>query len=132
MFNRTFVLPAPRTQTIYETTRVVEQRAPTDDSIKIFREMVDAARREVVASVKVADTEFEFVVHAAQDFASGDVVLAAIFSLGGCKTRVESRTRAAATPEERCEKLIEDVSRRIAEQAVRPALAALLRERVPA
>lgn len=131
MFDRTFVLPAPRTQAVYETTKVIEKRAPTDESVKIFREMVDAARREVIASVKVADTAFEFVVHAELDRMSGDVVLLAIFSLGGGNIRVESRTHVDASPEERCEKLIEAVSRKIAEQAIRPALAALLRERVP-
>lgn len=42
---------------------VTEQRAPTDESVKLLREMERTAAKQVLESVRVANTNFECVIH---------------------------------------------------------------------
>lgn len=91
MFDRTILFPAQE-RTSYVTKTVIEQRAPTDQSVALLREMEAAARAKLLESVKVSDTKFECVVHTLRDFASGDVIRKAVFSLNGEKLEAESRT----------------------------------------
>lgn len=68
--------------TVHKT--VTEQRAPTDESVRLLREMENAAERKLLSSVRVTDTAFECVVHQWVNNANGySHVWRAIFSLNG-------------------------------------------------
>lgn len=101
MFRRSSisVFNAP-TLTEYVTREVHEHRAPTDDSVKLLREMEAKAQEQVVQAVHVGNANFECVVHAQQNFMDGTATLRAIFSLNGKKMIAEFTEQ-----EWRCDKI---------------------------
>lgn len=86
-----FVHVTQPTQTEYVTREVHEHRAPTDESVKILKEMERAAEAKVIEAIKVGDTTFECVVHRALDHMSDEVVMRAVFGLNGKKETAEHR-----------------------------------------
>ena len=91
MFNRTVVVANPKPQTEYVTRTVHEHRAPTDDSVKLLREMEARARDQVIEAIHVGDTTFECVVHTQQHLADSAVEHTAVFSLNGKKLTASYR-----------------------------------------
>lgn len=71
------------------TSTITQVRAPTDESVRLLHELEQAARNELLNSIKVGDTIFECVVHCGKDVASGDIYLRAIFSLNGKRITVD-------------------------------------------
>lgn len=120
MFNRIVIAPPARSQTVY--TEITEKRAPTDDSVKLLREMQGAARKEVLRSIKVADNGFECVLHFVRDPVSGDDIWRAIIRVHGTAIELECRTQAHGPLEDRIGKLVAAISDRLAQEIVRPAL----------
>lgn len=82
MFNKTLII-AGRTRTEYVTREVHEHRAPTDESVKLLKEMEEKAADKIVDSVRVGNTTFECVVHTFKDYINDTTELKAIFSLNG-------------------------------------------------
>jgi hypothetical protein len=106
---------------------VTEKRAPTDESVRLLREMEDKAEQQVVEAVKVGDAVFECVVHMIREPMSLDTICRAIFSLNGKQISVDSRTSDYnSKPEDVARALVEAVSRRIAEEIVLPSLRGLM------
>jgi hypothetical protein len=91
MFRTPVVVVPDRTETQFVTREIHEHRAPTDESVKLLREMEAKARKQVLDSIRLGDTAFECVVHVTRDTMSGDTSLMAIFSLNGKKFTVEHR-----------------------------------------
>jgi hypothetical protein len=62
MFNRTYITPS-RTQTEFITKTVIEQRAPTDESIKLVREYEEKAWNAVKSAAvhPIAGINAEFL-----------------------------------------------------------------------
>lgn len=83
MFDRTFVLPG-KTRTEYVTREVHEHRAPTDESVKLLREMEAAADAKRIATLKLEGNAFTGHIEVSQDVAQGYVVRAvAVFDVNG-------------------------------------------------
>jgi len=125
MFDRTFLFPTEE-RTNYVTKTVIEKRAPTDESVALLKDMEAAARAKLLESVKVSDTKFECVVHTLRDFASGDVIRKAVFSLNGEKLEAESRTNEMDVSKGRKE-AFEDLRDEIAQVIATKILASALR-----
>lgn len=123
------ILPRPRPETVYETHEHIERRAPTDESVRLLREMEAAARGEVLDSISVGDTNFACVVHAARDPMTSETMLAAVFSVGGDKQKVDVRVAEGSTPREMFDALTKAVAERLAERIVLPAMLPLLQGR---
>lgn len=122
MFDRTVVI-APRARPATTHTTITEKRAPTDESVRLLKELEEAVQRRILETVKVGDTNFECVVRCLRDGPSQDTIFAAVFSLNGKKIEVQSRTSDYNTrPDERIAKLIAAVAERIAAEIVQPAL----------
>lgn len=104
--------------TQFVTREVHEHRAPTDASVALLKEMETAARNKIVESIKVTGNSFEAVVHMELDFASGDKVAVAIFTLNGTKLKAEARvpTNDPKANDELYVRLVKSVSDKIAEQ----------------
>jgi GTPase len=78
------LVPGPtRTQYVDRDVTITEHRAPTDDSVKLLREMEAKAEAEVLKSVNVSTTTFECVVHQVLENISDKVRLSAIFNVNG-------------------------------------------------
>lgn len=87
MFNSlTIVAPrVPSTQVVHNH----EHRAPTDESVKLLREMEQKAEERIIESAAVADNGFHGVVQSLRSFADDRHIRRAIFSLNGRKMMVE-------------------------------------------
>ena len=79
------------TRTEYVTREVYEHRAPTDASVKLLREMEQAAEAKVIEAVRVGNTSFECVVHREQDMMSDQVLFRAVFKLNGRQETADYR-----------------------------------------
>lgn len=88
MFDKTTIaLP----DIINQHTTIHEHRAPTDESVKLLREMEEAAKKAIVDSVRVQDTHFECVVLTQTDMINCEEQFVAIFSLNGKKMKTPLR-----------------------------------------
>lgn len=124
MFDRTYVVrPPARPSSTY--VRVTEERAPVEESVKLLREMEAAAAARILDGIKLIGAHFECVVHTMLDGPSGDFVMAAVFSLGGRKMRVEVRDADWKPRAELVEKLIAAMAGQIAREIIRPCLATM-------
>ena len=70
---------------VTKNVNVVEKRAPTDESVKLLREMETKAREQVIESVAVADTQFAGVLHTYEDYISDKSHVRCVFSMNGNK-----------------------------------------------
>lgn len=80
----------------FENTKSVdvhvhEHRAPTDASVKLLREMEQAAEAKVIEAVRVGNISFECVVHREVDNLNDQVVFRAVFKLNGKQETAEHR-----------------------------------------
>lgn len=70
---------------------ITEKRAPTDESVRLLKEMEEAARNKVLETIVVADTSFECKIHKMVDPINDQDVYNVVFSLGKQKRRTEVR-----------------------------------------
>lgn len=77
MFDRT-IIHAPR---VVENVTKVEKRAPTDESVRLLREMEAAARAEVDKTIILRGNKFEAIAHATWDAMSDCTLIRVMFSL---------------------------------------------------
>ena len=61
MFDRTFIAEGGHVRAV--NTKVNIHRAPTDESVRLLKEMETAARDKIIESVAVRDNGFEDVMH---------------------------------------------------------------------
>ena len=65
------------------THHVTEKRAPTDDSVRLLREMENSAKEEVLKSIRLPSNEFSGVAHLMRDYLSCSTNVAVLFKLNG-------------------------------------------------
>ncbi len=79
---------------------VTEKRAPTDESVRLLREMEAAAREQIVATTVVRDTVFECVIYMHHDLAAYEDMYRIVYSLNGRKLTTDVRVRRWDRPTE--------------------------------
>lgn len=67
---------------------VTEKRAPTDESVRLLREMEQAAEKKVLETIRVANTVSECVVHVMRDDFSDTTKYRCIYKLSGARRTV--------------------------------------------
>ncbi len=87
MFRKEVAVPypviVPDRRTEYVDRDITVNRAPTDESVKLLREMEHKAESEVIKAVRVGDTSFECVMHYSLDPMQDQTTLRAIFKVNG-------------------------------------------------
>ena len=73
------------------TVNVTEKRAPTDESVRLLKEMEEAARNKILKTIVVADTSFECKIHKMVDPINDQDVYSVIYSLGRQKKNTQVR-----------------------------------------
>jgi hypothetical protein len=117
MFNRTFVIGGGHeTHTHHHTT--VEKRAPTDESVKLLREMEKCAKDEVDKSIRLNPNGFDCVVRSFYDGPTGDTIIRVIFALNGRRMEAEYVHHQYAYIQSLGAGVLKAVSERIAERAL--------------
>jgi hypothetical protein len=106
------------------TTTVVEKRAPTDESVRLLKEMETAARDKVEAAVRVGGNGFEAVVQFHRDHLSDATIAVALYKLNGRQMRSEASVSGRAQPTDLIAALRDVMAKDIAAAILMPALAA--------
>lgn len=119
MFDRYSINTSPR----HVSVSVTEQRAPTDESVKMLREMEEAVQKRLLDAVRVNDSGFEAVIHVNKNPYNDTTDLLAVFSLNGRKQTATYRAERGCTTQEAAIGLRDAVAQQIA-NAIAPAFAA--------
>lgn len=127
MFRKQTPIILREQHTEYVTREVHEHRAPTDESVKLLKEMEEVALKKIVDAVHVGNTSFECVVHHDNDFATNRIILGSIFKLNGAKqtAKIYLDRSELADQEAVVTKLRDEMAKVIATQILRPALASM-------
>ena len=85
MFDRHFYVRTPDVQ-VHHT----EKRAPTDESVRLLREMEDAARKQVVESMRLDSNAMTAVIHRHRSDFDLRTYFSIHYSLNGTKREVKT------------------------------------------
>lgn len=105
---------------------VTEKRAPTDQSVRLLREMETAAKAEVIKAIAVNDNQFSGVIHHMQDYLTGMHRLRFIYSVNGKKITTDYSAETVATPDKWIPGLIDAVARDLAAEILAKPLHAAM------
>ena len=90
MFNRTNYVTVKDGPT-YVTKTTTEYRAPTDESVRLLKEMEEKAREKIIDSFTVNDTLFECKFFQEMDMTTQEMKYVVIYSMNGKKRTVNVR-----------------------------------------
>ena len=96
MFDKTIVFPTKVYDSGYTPVTVTEKRAPTDESVRLLKEMEEKAREKIIDSFAVKDTNFECKVFQEKDMLTLDTKFVVIYSMNGKKRTVDVRIEESA------------------------------------
>lgn len=108
-------------------TTAKEVRAPTDESVRLLREMEDKARESVLKAVRVKDCAIDMVVHTNRDHLGAQKQFACIYSVNGNRRKVITRINDWATQEEAIDALTNDLAKDIAIALLSPCIGNAMR-----
>lgn len=125
MFNKnTVYLVPPTTQRTYSDTKVTinENKAPTDESVKLLRKMEKAARKEVEKSIRVTDTNFDCNILIAAEPFNNEYHFITTYTLNGQQRKVSSHVSMSYEKPQLYEEIgktvMNDVAKDIAENVI--------------
>lgn len=115
------VIDASRRSPSHVTHKHVEHRAPTDESVRLLREMEAEIKASMTAALRIEDAKFECILHCYTDGYADTQKYMVVFSLNGHNMTVEHET--PRFPEKPwVPELIEKMAEKIAAEILRPAL----------
>lgn len=117
MFDRTIVHQAP--DHIRAEITVTEKRAPTDDSVRLLREMEAKAKAEVIKAVAINDNLFNGVIHTMFDALSYRATVRLVYSMNGKKLTTDYHIDDSRSLDDSIAGLIDAVARDIAVEILR-------------
>lgn len=97
---------------------VTEKRAPTDQSVALLREMEQAAKDNIVHTLKLEKNGFEAIVHFMISQFDLNYVGKAIFDLNGKRMVVEESISQYQGPKALVQALMKKISEKIAEEVL--------------
>lgn len=101
---------------------VTEKRAPTDESIRLLKEMEQAATQKVTNAIRLTDMGVECVIHSYEDHLNQQIHFCVMFSLSGKKMTADVRLNGFdISTEDIAKALIKEVSETIAIEMLAPA-----------
>lgn len=112
----TYQLGRPRTE--YVTREVVEHRAPTDESVRLLKEMEQAAEAKRTAAMQMAGNTFNGVIEQFETFADDTVTLRAVFDLNGVRLSASVTEPRHEGAEDLLKKLHEKVAAKVATEVL--------------
>jgi methylphosphotriester-DNA--protein-cysteine methyltransferase len=98
----------------YVTKTVTEHRAPTDESVRLLKEMEEKAREKIIDSFSVKDTHFECKFFQEMDMTTQEMKYVVIYSMNGKRRTVDVRVERDAINLDTYKKLINAVAYDIA------------------
>lgn len=102
-----------------------EYRAPTDESVRLLKEMESKSEEKIVNSIKVGNTDIELVIHKEFDGLSGSDFLISVTRINNKSIMVKTVQDYKDDSISLLKKHIEDVGKRIALEILAPAYSSL-------
>lgn len=119
---------APRRETHqhHHHTEVHEHRAPTDESVRLLKEMEETAREKIIASFPLGSNEFDGRVMVELDGMNMEHVLTALIRINDKLVRAQVREYADGRESIRqaLPKLRDALAKAIADEVLAPAISA--------
>lgn len=116
-----------RPSTVSHVHNVTEKKAPTDESVRLLREMESAARAEVIKSVSTVDNSINAVVHFMREHLSCEDRFKVIYSINGKQITTDYRANDWHSKVHTVDALIEAVATDIAKHILAKPLGDLMR-----
>lgn len=116
------------TERVHESVTVHEHRAPTDESVRLLREMEQAARDKVVQAIRLEDSPIDCVVHTQKDPMNARHDFCIFVQINGRKIEIRKSFDQEFEVEEIAEGLMVAVSERIAAEVLAPAFGKLSKQ----
>lgn len=110
MFDNYHISPRPQ----HVSMSVEEKRAPTDDSVKLLREMEDAARAQVIQAIRLDGNDFKGVLHKQYDTAGDQDLWKVVFDLNGKRITATCTQQRGEPLREFCPRMAQEVGEVIA------------------
>lgn len=111
------------TEYVTREVNVTERRAPTDESVRLLKEMETAAQAKVDQSIRLDGNGFECVVQIMEDAMSDERVARAVFTVNGRRLDAEARMRRRnANPADLACSLRDAVAKRLAAEILENAI----------
>lgn len=107
---------------------VTEKRAPTDESVRLLREMESAAKANVLKAVRVENSPIDCVLHQLTDPLTGDIKFRAHIKVNGACIQVDHTSRMFDKPEDIAIALCDSLSQRIAAEVLSKAFESCMRQ----
>ena len=116
MFNKTLVFPQTRTEHVPYEKSIVEYRAPTDDSIRIWEDMKEKAYKSILGSIELRDSVLNMNAILYEETYSNEKVCKYRLSLNGQEITGEVRSSRLDLKNkmELYRKIVDDAARHIA------------------
>lgn len=95
---------------------VVEQRAPTDASVRLLKDLEREAQKKIIDSLRLENNAFKGVIQTVDDFNNAETIYLAVFRLNDREMQVEHRVNRNGMRDEKLdrENLIKKIGLEIA------------------
>ena len=100
---------------------VTEQRAPTDESVRLLREMEDKAAKQVLEAMRLESNTFKGVVQKQYDAMTDDNIYRCAFELNGKRLMVDAPRQRHEELEQFLPRFRDEVARKIANEILATA-----------
>ena len=97
-----------------QTVNIKEVRAPTDDSIKLLRELEEKIEKSFIESFRLPDNKLEGVVHKQFDVHSQSEVYLVIYKLNGVNRTVKIQVFVPLSRNDLLIKVYEEIGKDVA------------------
>lgn len=97
---------------------VTEKRAPTDESVRLLKEMEQKARDKVVASIELDSNLVKGRVYVMKDYLSGKNNFAVLMDINGKRVEIKVSTDEYESAEAQLQEVYQEIGRRIAAEVM--------------
>lgn len=111
----------------HQSVTVTERRAPTDESVRLLREMERAAQEKVSQAIRLENSPIDCVVHVQDNLISNDRDYCVFVKINGKRIEARKSFHMDASQDEVAIGLLEAVSSAIASNLLARAFAAMPR-----
>lgn len=97
---------------------VIEKRAPTDESVRLLKEMEQKARDKVIASIELDSNLVKGRVYVMKDYLSGKNKFAVLMDINGKRVEIQVSTNEYESAEAQLQEVYQEIGKCIAAEVM--------------
>lgn len=114
----------------YQYVNVTEKRAPTDESVRLLREMEKAATDKIIKSLELVSNTLHARVHVMKEHLSGKNQFAVIMDLNGKRYDIRVSTNEYDSIDTQVEQIYQSIGNQIAQIIMPDVFSTAMKERL--